>query len=234
MLAIEAASFTLRIGASFSTSGKMIFISLPWIWAIWYWESKELAQWSPALGLHIFQILRFWVLIQPLWRNGQEADQLGPTSSPVQRYIFFVKITFHQKFLPQKPSRWKVVQYLVDQPLWLLGTQDCGCSSFYLVQYLWKIVCSLEEVWNPWHQSFDEQRVSFCQSRNEKRCRQFCQSWGMILSTFYFGFICMTCSTSHFAVGCFSMRSPDKLHNIFAFTHIHILQTNDFWWEPIW
>ena len=169
MLAIEAASFTLRIGASFSTSGKMIFISLPWIWAIWYWESKELAQWSPALGLHIFQILRFWVLIQPLWRNGQEADQLGATSSPVQRYIFFAKITFHQKFLPQKPSRWKVVQYLVDQPLWLLGTQDCGCSSFYLVQYLWKIVCSLEEVWNPWHQSFDGQRASVCQSRDAKR-----------------------------------------------------------------
>ena len=27
----------------------------------------------------------------------------------------------------------------------------------------------------------------------------------------------MTCSTSHLAVGCFSMRSPDELHNIFAF-----------------
>ena len=50
--------------------------------------------------------------------------------------FFFVKITFHQKFQPQKPSRWIVVQYLVDQPLWLLDTQDCGCSSFYLVQYL--------------------------------------------------------------------------------------------------
>ena len=70
-------------GFIFNIRKKMIFISSPWIWAIWYWESKELAQWSPALGLHIFQILWFWVLIQPLWRNGQEADQLGPTSSPV-------------------------------------------------------------------------------------------------------------------------------------------------------
>ena len=84
-------------GFIFNIREKLIFISSPWIWAIWYWESKELAQWSPALGLHIFQILRFWVLIQPLWRNGQEGDQLGPTSSPVQRYIFFCQNNLSSK-----------------------------------------------------------------------------------------------------------------------------------------
>ena len=137
MLAIEAASFTLRIGASFSTSGKKWYLFRH----LGYGPSGIGSPRNSHSGAQPLDCTFFRSCDSESWFNLFGGMDKKPISwdRPLNLFndaFFFVKITFHQKVLPQKPSRWKVVQYLVDQPLWLLGTQDCGCSSFYLVQYL--------------------------------------------------------------------------------------------------
>ena len=112
---------------------------------------------------------------------------------------------------PRPPSRWTVFRTPLVPPLWpllwktavdsnSLFTDVITRNSLYSSTHPLKRFCSLGGVESPARQPCLECLVAFCQSW-ESMC-YFCSYFFEVI------FLYNTCSTSHFAVGCFSMSNP--------------------------
>ena len=114
---------------------------------------------------------------------------------------------------PQPPSHWTVFRTPLVPPLWPLLRKTAVTSnslfidvtirnSFFSLTHPWKRCCSLGGVESPGRQPCHEHMVAFCQSWESmfSFCSYFLQSL----------FLFNTCSTSHFAVGCFSRSNTGE------------------------